>query len=67
MTTVTVTTDADRKGFAITVEPMPDGGWIATEPGYNGIQPGQVTKTYVDGKVFWAQRRSDRIALLPDD
>lgn len=66
MQVVQVTTDQDLKGFPLSVEPLSGGGWIASEPGFNGITPGQVTKTYVDGKVFWAQRRWDRLALLPD-
>jgi hypothetical protein len=66
MPVVQVTTDQDSKGFPMVVEPLPGGGWIAAEPGFNGITPGQVTKTYVDGVVFWAQRRRDRLALLPD-
>jgi hypothetical protein len=66
MPVVKVTTDQDREGFSLSVEPLSDGGWISSEPGFNGITPGQVTKTYVDGQVFWAQRRRDRLALLPD-
>jgi len=63
---VQVTRDADRACFSLSVEPLPSGGWIAAEPGFNGIGPGPAVKTYIDGKVFWAQRRWDRIALLPD-
>lgn len=66
MREVTITTDINRKGFTLEVDALPDGGWIATQPGFNGIQPGQLTKTYVDGTVHWAQRRGNRLAFLPD-
>ena len=63
---VKVTTDTDTKGFSLAVEQLDGGGYIAVEPGFNGIQPGQLTKTYVDGVVHWAQRRRNRLAFLPD-
>lgn len=66
MSKVTITTDADRKGYALEVDELPGGGWIAAAPGFNGIQPGQLTKAYVNGAVHWAQRRGDRVAFLSD-
>jgi hypothetical protein len=66
MSTVKITTDIDRRGFVLEVDELPGGGFIATEPGFNGIQPGQLTKSYVDGTVHWAQRRGNRLAFLPD-
>lgn len=64
--TVTVTTDADERGFRIEVEPMKGGGWLAVEPGFHGFGPGQPTKVYVDGQAHWAQRNHNKIMLLPD-
>jgi hypothetical protein len=66
MQEVKITTDFDTTGFSLPVEPLAGGGYAAIEPGFNGIQPGQLTKTYVDGVVHWAQRRKNRLVFLPD-
>ncbi|MEV6348282.1 hypothetical protein [Actinoplanes sp. NPDC051851] len=66
MAIVTVTTDADRKGFEVDVQPLEGGGWETVEPGFHGFGAGQLTKVYVDGQVHWVQRSFSNLRLLPD-
>lgn len=66
MPVVTVTTDDDKEGFQLEVEPLESGGWLSAEPGFSGYGPGQISKVYVDGTPHWAQRRWTHLAMLPD-
>jgi len=65
MTVVKVTADDDTDGFEVEVEPF-ELGLISKDPGFYGIGPGQPKKVYVDGKVHWASRRRDHLALLAE-
>jgi hypothetical protein len=66
MPLVTVTTDEDSRGFQVEVQPHESGGWITAEPGFHGYGPGQPKKVYVDGEIFWTQRRFNNLVMLPD-
>lgn len=66
MAVKTLTTDADRVGHEIEVEPLEGLGWVTAEPGFLGFGAGGPHKAYLDGDVVWVRRRYNGLQLMVD-